>query len=376
MRRILINRRNDDFWTALTVNGKLVELLQDFAKGGSVVGNIYAGIVKKINTEFIFVDIGLSRQVFIDSRDSREKALFNNKGKLCVKQGDILIVQILKDAFGEKGPLATTGIMATGRRAVVYRSVDGDKINISRKIDDADGGRLLKALKPHLPVGFSATVRTAAAGCDEGEIVEEILHLISKFDMHAQWDFVRPPAILQEEAPILKTLREITENNGIDEIVTDCAELFGQNLHPMMQLYSNPVPIFEHYLIQTQIDRLKSPRVWLKSGAFIVIEQTEACVVIDVNTGKSDGRESESAKLSVNKKAAEEIGRQLCLRNLSGIIIIDFITMKSRKNIEELTDLLRFVLAKDRIPAVVIGMTALGLMEVTRKRIRNAVKFH
>lgn len=375
MKRVLINRQNDGYCTVLTENGKLLELFQDPAVGGSVVGNVYVGIVKKINTGFIFLDIGLSRQAFIDSRDSREKALFVGD-KLCVKQGDALIVQIIKDSFGEKGPLATTGIMATGRFVVIYKSVGGDKVNLSRKINDDEGNRLLELVKLHLPRGFSAIVRTVAEGCAEQDIVKEIPHLVSKFDIHAQWNFVKPPAVLQEEPPISKTLREVVEAEHIDEILTDCMELYEQRMYPQMKIYDNFLPIFEHYFIQTQIDRLKSPRVWLKSGAFIVIEQTEACVVIDVNTGKSSGGKNELDKLSVNKKAAEEIGQQLRLRNLSGIIIIDFISMKSRKNIEELTDLLRFELTKDRIPTVVVGMTALGLMEVTRKRIRSAIKFH
>jgi len=379
MKHVLVQRCPDGYRTALTENGKLIEYVVD-RRDSSIVGNVYKGIIKKINTGFIFLDIGLTQQAFLDTRDSREKGLLNGS-KLIVKQGDELIVQILKDPLGDKGPVATSNIAYTGRFAVVSKSVDGDKITLSRKIDRANGERLLQQLGDAIPSGFLVILRTAAAERTVAEITNEITQLVSQFDKHAEWSCARPPAVLREEPPILRTLRDLTTDD-IDATITDCRELIAQNPHLQLQYYDsaqyNAQPIFEHYFLQTQIAKLRDKRVWLNSGAFIVIEQVEACVVIDVNTGKSSGRNNntDAAKIKVNMEAAKEIARQLRLRNLSGIIIIDFIAMKSQDDIDALTDFLRHEFRKDRIPTVAVGMTTLGLMEVTRKRTRNVINAH
>ena len=370
MKRILIQRRKDGYLTGLLEGGKLVELVFDPHKGGSIVGNVYTGIVKKINTGFVFIDIGLFQQAFLDSRDNREQALFS-QGKLTVKQGDNLIVQIIKDPLGDKGPVATTSISYNGRFTVLSQSVGSDRISVSRKIDAEESERLRSITKKHIPPGFSAIIRSAAANRREDEIAGEIPALVAKFDSHTPWAMVKPPAPLLAEPPIIKTLREIATED-VNEILTDCTALHSQQPHPRLSLFALEQNIFEHFFVQTQIDKLRDKRVWLKSGAFIVIEQTEACVVIDVNTSKYTGKKSEAVKLKTNLEAAKEIAVQLRLRNLSGIIIIDFIAMKAQSDVENLTAHLRAELAKDRIPTAVVGMTALGLMELTRKRVRSS----
>ncbi|MCL2350699.1 MAG: ribonuclease E/G [Defluviitaleaceae bacterium] len=371
MKRVLIKRSGDEYLTALTENGKLIEFVRDPLAGGSVVGNIYAGFVKKINIGFIFLDIGLEKQAFLDSRDSREKALFQNN-KLAVKQGDTLIVQVLKDPFDEKGAVVSGNIAATGRFIVLSKSTENDKITFSRKIDADECDRLRGVAKECIPSGFSAIFRTAAAGRSTEEICAEIPHLVSNFDDFKLWSNIKAPATLRQEPPILKTLQEICSDD-VDEILTDCRILADAYENLRLQFFENQQSIFDHFFLQSQIDKLKDRRVWLNSGAFIVIDQVEACVVIDVNTGKSSSKQSDEAKLKVNKEAAKEIARQLRLRNLSGIIIVDFIAIKTRDAVNELIELLNQEFAKDRIPTVVVGMTALGLMEITRKRARGAL---
>ena len=381
MKKILINRHNSGFYTALVDNGKLIEFIIDPTFGGSIVGNIYSGIIKKINTGFIFADIGLEKQAFIDSRDNREKGLFNG-GKLTVKQGDALVVQILKDAVGEKGPVATSNISATGRFAVVSKSIEADAINFSRKLDSDERNRLGNIFKSIMMPGFSFIIRSDAAGRNAEEISQEMTNLLSQFNERAtaRQKSVKPPAALHVTPPILKTVAEIAASD-IDEILTDDAETHALLLEffcPIFtdfktkaRLFSENDHIFDHFFIKTQIAKLNDKKVWLKSGAFIMIEKTEACVTIDVNSGKSGGKSGGDTKLKVNLEAAKEIAYQLRLRNLSGIVIIDFLHMKSKDDIESLTEFLRAELAKDRISAICVGMTALGLMEVTRKRSRN-----
>ena len=373
MRKIYVNRqREGGYLTALAENGKLVELIRDSGdKNASVSGNIYAGIVKKINTGFIFLDVGLDCQAFLDTRDHRERSLFCD-GRLTVKQGGTLVVQILRDGSGGKGPLATTNISHTGRFVVLSKSLGHDKINVSRKIgDEAEVARLKAIGEKFVPAGFSAIMRSAAEDRHENEIAAEIHTVAGKFTDHANWQHIKGPAVLLAEPPIIKTLREIADEN-IDEIVVDDAatfELLADSYGPKLRLYSEEEPLFSRVFLKTQIDKLRDKRVWLKSGVFIVIEQTEACVVIDVNSGKLVAKKGNTS-LKVNMEAAKEIAYQLRLRNLSGIIIVDFIAMKSADDTHGLTEFLRTEMAKDRIPAVVVGMTALGLMEITRKRVR------
>ena len=345
MKRIIVGCCQGSYVTALTENSKLIELIRDDKKNASIVGNIYAGVVKNINTGFVFLDIGIQKLAFLDTRDHREKGLV-------AKQGDILIVQILRDGAGDKGPTATSNISLVGRFVVLSQSIEQHKISVSRKIgSETEANRLTTIGKTHVPPGISAIMRSAAAGRCQSEIVAEISQIVSKLDRQAEWHLVKGPATLFAEPPICKTLREVVTDD-IDEIV------FGDGLS-----------IFEEYFLTTQIDKMRDKRVWLKSGAFIVIEQTEACVVIDVNSGKLTGKKDSGLK--VNMESAREIAYQLRLRNLSGIIIVDFIAMKSKEDIDSLTEFLRAEVAKDRIPAVVVGMTTLGLMEITRKRTRR-----
>lgn len=370
MKKIYVNSTTDKHLTALAENGKLIELIRDDFVNASVVGNIYAGVVKKINTGFIFLDIGLDKQAFLDTRDHRERGLFCDD-KLAVKQGDTLVVMILRDGAGGKGPLATTNISYAGRFVVLSESVGSDKISVSRKIDDGEQGRLKLIGEKLVPKGFSAILRSDAKNRSEAEIAEEIQAILERFAEHVSWQHIKAPATLLAEPPIIKTLREIA-GDGVDEIVTDHAatyELLTSHFNTKLQYYDGEEPIFSRFFLKTQIEKVRAQRVWLKSGAFIVIEQTEACVVIDVNSGKLTVKKGDVA-LKVNMEAAKEIAYQLRLRNLSGIIIVDFIAMKSTDDTESLTELLRAEMAKDRIPSFVVGMTALGLMEITRKRVR------
>ena len=373
MKKIYVNRHENGYLTASAENGKLAELIRDKDNDVSVTGNIYAGIIKTIKAGLMFLDVGLDAQAFLDTRDHRERGLFCD-GKLTVNQSDMLVVQALRDGVGGKGPAVTSNIFYAGRFVVLSKSIEYDKISISRKIMDKVEIARLKAIgEKHVPVKFSAILRSAAEHRHEDEIAAEILTVALEFAEHLEkWQYAKGPATLFAKPPIVKTLNEIA-NDEIDEIVVDDAAVYallGDCYGSKLRLYTGDEPIFSRFFLKTQIDKIRDKRIWLKSGAFIVIEQTEACVVIDVNSGKQTATKKGDAALKVNMEAAKEIAYQLRLRNLSGIIIIDFITMKSPDDTYSLTEFMRKEMAKDRIPAVVVGMTALGLMEITRKRIR------
>jgi ribonuclease G len=379
MKKILVSRSKDGNSTALVENGKLVEFLKDYGEE-SLAGNIYKGVVKKVTGGFIFLDIGQERQAFLDTKDSRERRNFP-PGKPSAKPGDTMIVQVLKDAVGNKGPNISSSITYTGRYITVFESLDADKVNVSKKIVDYNEIKRLKQIaKKALSPGFSAIIRTAAQNKEPEEIETEIEKLMERWSQHFEGAIETAPATLWARSGLVKTLMEIIQED-VDEIIIDDIGAFMAVSQEFIALYPDFVDkislhdkaesIFSAYFVKSQIEKLYEKRVWLKSGGFIVIEQTEVCVAIDVNTGKFHSKGGEKSKLELNIEAATEIAYQLRLRNLSGIIIIDFLRMLSKQDMHVLMEYLELELHKDRISAHVVGMTTLGLVEVTRKRVRK-----
>jgi len=374
MKKILIDCRKDGYITALIENGKLIEVLRD-NKEGSLVGNIYVGIVKKILAGFVFADIGQDKQVFFDVRDRREAGLFKD-GKISVRQGDALMLQVIKDGEGDKCPNATSNIAYADKYVVLSKTIGRDQINISTKITDSEEILRLKEIgREIVPAGFSAIFRTESAGADRKEIQLEVDALLAKFEGYKSWVHMKPPAVLFAEHPVVKVLRHINEN--MDEIVVNDAQVYDILVKELCGLFDSKIRyfesdihIFDHFCVKTQMDKMSERKVWLKSGAYIAIERTEACVVIDVNTAKSSIKNK--GNLKINMEAAEEIAYQLRLRNLSGIIIIDFINMPSKADIHKLIQHFQSALSHDKIPSFVAGMTSLGMVEMTRKKARNA----
>ncbi|MCL2170491.1 MAG: ribonuclease E/G [Defluviitaleaceae bacterium] len=381
MKNILISTTDEGMVTALVENGKLLEFLQDFGDE-SLAGNIYVGMVKKVTGGFIFLDIGGERQAFLDTKDGRERRRFP-PGKPPARPGDTMVVQVLKDAVGTKGPNVSSSVAYTGRYIMIFESLDADKVNVSKKIVDYDESKRLKKIaQKSLSPGFSAIIRSAAEFKSEEYIEAEIEMLMERWSKFFEWQQMAAPAALWAQSGIIKTLMEILQED-VDEIIVDNPEVFEivqsefTSLYPdfteKVRLHEKPEPIFNSYFVKPQIDKINEKRVWLKSGGFIVIEQTEACVVVDVNTGKFQSKGGETAKLALNLEAATEIAYQLRLRNLSGIVIIDFLRMQSKQDTQRLLEYLEMELHKDRIPALLVGITALGLVEVTRKRVRKPV---
>jgi len=372
--------------TALLENGKLVEVIIDDEREESLVGNIYAGLVKSIlPSQFAFIDVGLEKNAFIYLSDNREAGLYEN-GKLTIKMGQTLLVQVLKDPAGTKGAYVTSRLSFAGRYMVVTKVLADSvaSIGISKKIEEADERARLKSVFKNLDSGVEIIVRTNAENVEEDTLLHEYKILFDNFDKLKEWQNILPPALLHKESVGLRKAVLDLLCEGVGEIIVNTGEAYEQVNECIsdvsgecktIELYGGEIPIFDMYAIERQLEKATNKRVWLKSGGFLVIERTEACIVIDVNSGKFSGRKNhEETMMQVNLEAADAIAEQLRLRNLSGIIIIDFIDLKDPHNTKLLIDRLAAETKKDRLSVNVVGMTELGLMQLTRKKIRKPLE--
>ncbi|MCL2415899.1 MAG: ribonuclease E/G [Defluviitaleaceae bacterium] len=358
MRKIIVKHEKNQHFTAILENDRLVELIVDDSEDESLIGNIYMGIIKKIlPAGFAFVDIGKEKMAFLQLVDRREW-LFWEDDRLLIKQGDSILVQVIKDEVGQKGPTISGLLTFSGKLLVIEKHRDAGNIGVSRKITDVkERARLSEIVKSELPDGINAIIRTRAAGAKKEEIIDEMTRLMNHMNTSdAHWQYIAAPALIHKEATGLsRTLEEIGANES--ELIYDD---------------NGSINLFDKLGIITEINQATSKKIWLKSGAFLTIEETEACVVIDVNSGKFIGsRNAEKSILSINLEAAEEIAMQIRLRNLSGIIIIDFIRTKDAENTKILLKYMEDMLKKDRISVYLMGITAAGLVEITRKRLRK-----
>jgi len=378
MNRILVDEHPESgiVRTALLHGTRLVEVLFSGA-ANTVAGNIYAGLVETIlPSRFAFIDIGLEKRAFLYLDDRRENGL-------SLKPGQTVLVQALKDPAGEKGAYLTSRLDFKGRFAALSKATGNQPvIGISKKIEHpAERKRLHTMATTHLPPGLALVLRTNASGCTEEELAAEVERLTALYQKSEnEWTHVKAPALLHSEAAgeavselFTRDVEELlVEGKTLHAEVAEAAARFFPGALERVRLYEADISLFRAESVDTQIEKALQKRVWLKSGGFLVIEQTEACAVIDVNSGKFAGKKDhEQSVLKVNQEAAAEIARQLRLRNLGGIIIVDFIDMKAPESVQALTAFLEAAVKKDRLATAVVGMTELGLMQITRKKTRK-----
>lgn len=387
MNRILIDSSVHHMRIAVVENGKLVELHWESKAHQSIVGNIYSGRVENVvkGMQAAFVDIGQEKNAYLYYGQERATTDSNPKEGRKLKVGDTVLVQVTKDAVGEKGAVVTEELSFPGRFLVLLPE-DTREIGISKKITDTEErNRIKEVLKGSLPEGYSAIVRTNGEKKSKEEYQKELDILLKNCQAIQQFgQYAKPPALLlQEKSPALRIARELYANE-VDEIVVNDRSIYEELLQAgdfsqedgvKLLHYQDNIPIFEAYFVESQAEKALEQRVWLKSGGFLMIQQTEACVVIDVNTGKFTGKKSvEKTILKTNLEAATEIAAQLRLRNLSGIIIVDFIDMVSKEHRRLVQEALEQAVRKDRNKTVVVGMTELGLMQITRKKTRPSLE--
>ncbi len=410
---LIINARPHETRVALVENSVVVELHIERKTGQELIGNIYRGRVVRVlpGMQAAFVDIGLERSAFLyvtdvhqDFMDLEQMMLRNSVGQEEVieegnekpiapvdiplniedllHEGQDVMVQISKEPIGTKGARLTSHISLPGRNLVLMPNVD--HIGISRRIEDPIERERLRNLVQELRPGTAGfIVRTAGEGADRGKLRSEMDFLL-KLWASVQEKMARAtgPGLLHKDLTIsLRSVRDLFTRE-VDRLVIDSKEehnhvmefieTFIPSLKYSVELYEGPDPVFDAYGIEMEISRALEKKIWLKSGGYIVIELTEALTAIDVNTGSYVGaRNLEETILKTNLEAVKEIAYQLRLRNLGGLIVIDFIDMEKKPNRERVFTALKEALSKDKAKTHILRMSELGLIEMTRKRMRE-----
>ncbi|MFZ1639947.1 MAG: ribonuclease G [Candidatus Contendobacter sp.] len=396
---ILINVTPRETRVAVVENGVLQEILIERAGKRGLVGNIYKGRVCRVlpGMEAAFVDIGLERAAFLHVSDIRpesmpvsDAAAGGDRAALAitdlVREGQELVVQVIKDPIGTKGARLTTHITLPSRFLVFL--ADSDMAGISVKIDSERERQRLKEMVNAFRAEFGGgyIVRTAAEGAESGALRADMQFL------QRLWDSIRERirdtagvGALYEDLPlVLRVLRDFI-GDGVEKVRIDSretcqrmlafADKFVPEMGPRLEHYPGERPIFELYGIEDEIQRALVKKVPLKSGGYLIVDQTEAMTTIDVNTGAYVGhRNLEETIFKTNLEAATAIARQLRLRNLGGIIILDFIDMVSEEHRQAVLRALEKHLEKDRAKSHISQVSPLGLVEMTRKRTRESLE--
>jgi len=392
---ILVNVTPQETRVAAIGHGQVQELLVERAASRGLVGNIYVGRVARVlpGMQSAFVEVGLERAAFLHVADIWEHRRHGANGAAGAKpiekilaEGQPLLVQVIKDPIGTKGARLSTQISIAGR-LLVHLPQD-PHIGISQRIEDeAERDLLRERLKALLPPGENGgfILRTLAEGASDGELGADIEYLRHLWrDLVERSRGAAPPQLLYQDLSLAErvlrdmasgeTARVIVDSRETWQRLAAFAERYMPRVLQQLEHYAGERPLFDLYNVETEIERALSRRVDLKSGGTLVIDQTEAMTTIDVNTGAFVGsRNFDDTVFKTNLEAAQAIARQLRLRNLGGIILIDFIDMASTEHRQAVLDELRRALARDRTRVTVNGFTALGLVEMTRKRTRESL---
>lgn len=386
MIELIVNKNKEEKIIAIIENGKLVEIYEENEQSSKArnEGNIYLGIVKDIvpGMQAAFVDIGTEKNSFIHVKDvvpqvdEKVEKRIDTKIKDIIKAGEKILVQIQKDSNDKKGARTSTHIKLTGKYVVLMPNTN--IVTISQKIEnESEKERLLKILRKLLPENTGVIVRTAAVKKNEEELKEDLERLLSKWKkIKEKFDNTPSKSQLLYKSPSIleKIILDLPENRIEKIMVNDKDEYreISEMLKEMdekikVEIHEN---ILEKYELEKQIEKSKQRKVWLNCGGFITIDQTEALVAIDVNSGKFTGKSTlEETVYKVNYEATIEIAKQLRLRDIGGIIIIDYIDMQKEENKNKIEKLLKESLKQDRAKTQVEGFTKLNLMELTRKHI-------
>lgn len=403
IRKIIADVNEYETRVAVIEDGELVEIQVEMRGQERLVGNIYKGRVQNIlpGMQAAFIDIGLDRNAFLYADDIyADKSDFEFKSQsadevegqfksknvksikdMLVKDQEIM-VQILKQPGGAKGARVTTHITLPGRKLVLMPTVD--HIGVSRRITDEEERDRLKELFTRIkPEGMGIIVRTVAKGASEEELTEEIRFLARLWERikHKSKMLTAPRLLHSEETLLFRSVRDIFNEDAESFILADkdayervlaVVDITMPHLKDRVRMEKCEGGIFTKYGIENKIDKALQRKVWLKNGAYLVIDEAEALTAIDVNSGKYIGDDDlQQTILDVNLEAAQEIAKQLRLRDLGGIIVIDFIDMEDTVNKNKVVAALEEALERDRTKTNVLGMTELGLVELTRKKVRR-----
>jgi ribonuclease E len=393
--KILINAVDpEECRVAIVKNNRLEEFYIESAAREITQGNIYKGAITRIepSLQAVFVDYGAERNGFLQKYEIHSDYFQDTDAgerdiKNLVKRGQELLVQVTKEPLIKKGAMLTTYISLAGRHLVLMPG--SDTRGISRKIADEDERKRLKDLvdKLKMPDGFGVIVRTAGENCTKTLLTRDIKYLLRLWKtIKGSVMKEKSPALLYKERQlVLRSIRDYFTPDVTEILVDDASvhfevknflKIISRKHAKIVKQYKGAKPIFAKFQLEDQIASIYESRVHLKSGGTIVIEPTEALVSIDVNSGKSTHEKSvEKTAYLTNLEAAEEIARQLRLRDLGGLIVIDFIDMKDPKHRAEVERRLRINVKEDRARTTVGRISRFGLMEMSRQRIRPSIEF-
>jgi len=387
---VLMDASMGEIRLAVMEDGELVEFYVEEREKESMLGNIYRGRVERVvpGMQAAFIDIGLSKNAFLYVKDLlTDGAQDGETGKMppieqLLKAGQELTVQVVKEMSGQKGPRVTTRLAMPGRFTVLLPNQD--LAGISKRLDDSEERRRLKELALALkPDGAGLIIRTAAKHVPVEWLRDEIGILTQKWNrilelqsegpvprcLYCETDFVSH-MIREHLTPDLN--RFVVNDRDIWEQINRILDSDAPGFRPRVEYFDKDYDLFDYYQVEGAISQALSRKVYLKSGGYLVFDRTEALTVIDVNSGKYIGRTSlEDTALRINTEAVETIARQIRLRDIGGIIIIDFIDMQDKGHREEVVARLKEAVKRDRTQTVVVGMTGLGLVEMTRKKVRQ-----
>ncbi len=385
MNKLIVTRWNQGILTALQSEEGIIQLNLDPAPDSSVLGNIYIGKVKNIvkNINSAFVEFTNGRMGYYSLAENRNHIYAKEHSGSSLKAGDEIVVQVSRDSVKTKAPVLTGNISFPGKYCVL--TLGKTVIGFSSKIKNQEWKAAVKQMLPkEAGTEYGVIIRTNAQDADPDIIINELVSLRETSSrMLSEAAYRTCFSQLYRSVPsYISDIRDL--NSGLlQEIITDdssiCQQLqeylacFQPEDHQKLTYYEDKLlPLGKLYSLESVMERAMNKRVWLKSGGYLVIEPTEALVVIDVNTGKfSEKKEIRATILKTNLEAAAEISRQLRLRNLSGIIIVDFIDMERDEDKRELLTRLEALTAKDPVKTTVVDMTRLNLVEITRKKVRR-----
>jgi ribonuclease G len=405
-KEIIINSSNEETRIAITEDKKFVDLYVERPESQRMVGDIYKGKVSRVlpGMQAAFISIGYTQNAFLHfsdvsdfthmfTDDIEKEQNIEEKGKSKVnkfnvekdlKQGKEIIVQIMKEPISTKGPRVTTQISIPGRFAVL---VPNERyVGVSRRISQIKEKKRLKSIAHKaLPKNYGLIIRTVAENISDKLIINDINALIKIWKkIESRIPESQTPSLIYKDMGMASSVIRDLFTSDVEKLVVDSRKMMrvittylkdvAPQLKKKIEYYNAKTPVFDVYNIEKELDKLISQKVWIKNGAYLIIQQTEAMVVIDVNSGKFIGKsDHETNSLKINMEASREIARQIRLRDLGGLIVIDFIDVLKPENKVKIQFELKKEFHKDRAITKIEKMSRFGLIEMTRQRVRESV---
>ncbi len=384
MKTILVNSMPEEVRMAIVAGGELQAIEMERASHSHLVGNLYRGRVQNVlpGMQAGFVDIGREKNAFLYIGDGMPKEAQQAVRQQKIHIGQTLPVQIVKDAIGTKGPRATTHLTLPGRNVVLMPTAA--YIGISRRIESEEERARLHGIAERIcPKDMGLIIRTVAAGKTEEALAADVRYLRRLWEsIQARMKLGSAPSLLYRDADLAIRMVRDSFTDEIDEVIVDDRALYQRivelveyaspELADRVKLYAERTPLFRKYHLEEELEKLGAREVELPSGGFIVIDKTEALTVIDVNTGRFVGKANLADTVyHTNLEAAAEILKQLRLRDIGGIIVVDFIDMEQSGQKEELLAYMREHVKSDPTKTNIVDITSLGLVEITRKKSRQ-----